>query len=141
MDSELIIVLIAFPIMFLFVSFIATRMGWSDVAELYRCDQKPEGRYHRYRSGGFGLSSYSNCLTIGICEQGFYLSLTLPFMFFHPPLLIPWDQFHSTRKKNFLLFHRTQTYIGIPTIAQLNLPAFVYDELIERETQIEIIKE
>ena len=144
-DSELIIVLITFliglPLMWVLISYIASQEGWSELAKLYRCYKKPEGTFRSFRSIRFGFGTYGNCVTIGFCDEGFYLALTLPFVFFHPPLLIRWEQFHSTHKKRILFWYGKTTYIGTPIMTQLNLPAYVYDELIERESQIALVEE
>jgi hypothetical protein len=72
--------------------------GWRGLSERFQAPEEfklqPEDRF-RGRSlqmRGFGVFpvNYSNCITIGITDQGFYLVPFFIFRFLHRPLLIPW---------------------------------------------------
>ncbi|MBD3672465.1 MAG: hypothetical protein HUJ26_02965 [Planctomycetaceae bacterium] len=143
MVPELKVILIVFavllPLIIVITFYLCSKEGWSDLGEHYRCDRRPEGKFFRFRSVRFGIAGYNNAISIGFCEEGLYLSQMIPIVLFHPPLLIPWEEFHSTRlKREFGLFLCTVTFVSQPVVTQMILPKFVYEELMARQPENDI---
>jgi len=141
-----LIIAIAFPILFVgiwvMVLFLVSILGgWSKLGKHYPDDPDVQRRSKSWKSGRLGWVGYNNCLTIGISDEGLHLSMPFPFRFSHPSLMIPWDQFHKTERKSRFGFQGTGTHIEQPVGVRLTLPAFVYDELIERESEFEYFDE
>jgi hypothetical protein len=124
------IFLVAFPLMWIGISFLISRIGgWSSLAKHYRDDQvrdlthlAEEVTWYRMRSVSMGISNYSSCVTLGASKTGLRLSVMFLFRVGHPPLFIPWSEFHSVRKKGILFFSMLDTYVGMPVVANVALP-------------------
>jgi hypothetical protein len=87
--------------------------GWRGLSEMYGApDQfrlQPADRF-RARSlqmRGFGIFpvNYSNCITVGVTDQGLYLVPLFLFRFLHPPLLIPWAAITDRKEGSSLWLH------------------------------------
>src|SRR5262249_10340878 len=85
--------------------------GWSTLARSYRAEAATDGGRFRLVSGSMGLkflpASYGSCLFVRVGNEGFRLSILLPFRFLSPPLLIPWSDVESVVEKRLLLFRYT----------------------------------
>ena len=67
--------------------------GWASLAQRYRCDQRFSGERLRFRSAAMRYwGHYGSCLTVGVNPQGLFLAVTTPFLPWHPPLFIPWNE-------------------------------------------------
>ncbi|MGZ0168258.1 MAG: hypothetical protein ACKVHE_01745 [Planctomycetales bacterium] len=103
--------------------------GWAELAKQFRAEELPSGKAFRFRSGSVGMASYGGCLTLRLTDSGLHISVGLfgiPLLW-HPPLLIPWSEFHSTTKRKFIFWTSTLTYISMPVIAHMTLPEWVSD--------------
>jgi len=121
---------IGFPIMWVSISILLSRMGgWAKLAECYADRGDEQGETHYMRSGSVGVVNYSSCLTLCVCKNGLRLSVLFPFRIGHPPLFIPWDQFHRISEKRVLFFRSLDTYVGMPVVAHMLLPIWVRDHL------------
>lgn len=120
-------VLIAFPLMWCGVLwFLAYLGGWSKLAENYRAETLEQGTAFRMRSGKVGIVNYGSCLTLTVCDSGLGLAVMLPFRIGHPPLFIPWSEFHDVCEKRFMfVLPFLQANVGKPPVARLQLPAWV----------------
>jgi hypothetical protein len=119
---------IGFPIMWVAVSLVLSHMGgWSKLAEHYADHQHVSGETYYMRSGFVGAINYKSCLNLRVCETGLRLSVLFPFRVGHPPLFIPWDQFHSISEKRVFFFRFLDTYVGRPVIANVVLPIWIRD--------------
>jgi hypothetical protein len=83
------------------VGFFSRRItGWASLAQRYRYDDRFSGERVRFRSAAMRYAShYRNCLTMGVNPQGFFLSLSIPFLPGHPPLFIPWNEITVRRTR------------------------------------------
>lgn len=121
---------IGFPIMWVSMSLLLSHMGdWAKLAEQYADSHMEQGETHCMSSGHVGSVNYKSCLILRVCENGLGLSVLFPFRIGHPPLFIPWDQFHSTSEKRVLFFRFLDAYVGTPVVANLVLPLWVRDHL------------
>lgn len=104
--------------------------GWAALAKEFRATEMPSTKAYRFCSGSVGLANYGGSLTLRMTDEGLHLSASVvgvPILLWHPPLLIPWSEFHSTKKRKFLWWSSTVTYVGMPVIAHLTLPGCVAD--------------
>jgi hypothetical protein len=103
--------------------------GWWDLAKNYAVAAEPEGKRFEFQSIKVGHSNYSACLTIVVGGEGLYLRVFPMFRCGHPPLLIPWSEFHSLKEFKILwLWPMVEMRIGTPTIATLTLPLYIIEQ-------------
>ncbi len=110
--------------------------GWAKLATKFRTEELADGDIHRFCSGSVGMSNYGGCFTIRVMDSGLHISASLfglPILLWHPPILIPWSEFHSTTKKSFLFWSSTTTYVGMPVVAHMTLPGWVAEYILSEE--------
>ena len=77
---------------------------------------------------GFGIpilfGSYRGCLHLGYCSEGVYLSGMFPFVLFHRPILIPWEDAVVTSSSDYLLYS-----MAVPTVS-ISISSTVYNRLL-----------
>src|SRR3979409_784496 len=83
--------------------------GWSKLAKHYPDSETCHGKISRFQSGHIGLVGYGLCLTLEVCETGLRLSIMFPFRIGHPPVFIPWEEFHSVSEKRVLFLRLLDT--------------------------------
>lgn len=112
--------------MFVFVLFILSKKGWSDLASEYQLDNSFEGERAGVISVAINGVNYNNCLLLKYNDEGFYLRPIFIFRLFHKPLFIPWKAIRDIRDKKVLFVQLKELVIGEPTIAimQMRKPAF-----------------
>lgn len=121
---------IGFTIMWAAASLLMSHVGgWANLAKHYPDNVDEQGETHGMCNGYVGVISYKLCLILGVCKNGLRLSVLLPFRIGHPPVFIPWDQFHRVYEKRVLFFRVLDTYVGTPVVANVVLPIWVRDHL------------
>jgi hypothetical protein len=119
---------IGFPSLWVAVSLLLSRVGgWAQLAERYPVTSPCEGPTFYMQSGSVGLVNYKSCLTLRICATGLRLSVLFPFRVGHPPILIPWKEFHSTAEKRVFFYSFLDAYVGMPVVAHMALPIWIRD--------------
>lgn len=101
---------------------------WKKLALRYRATATNVGRTVYFSSAQMGPVSYGMCLSLTVCDAGLGLSVMrvfMPIQIAHPPLFIPWTEFHNVIQREFLCFRFIEVYIGSPTIGSLQLPIWV----------------
>lgn len=97
-----ILFLFFFAGMWCLVCFRISRLGWSEWAQIYRCNRKLQGKSYGGRSGRFSFQgSYHRILNMVLCNEGIGLSVMLPWRVGHPPLLLPWSKVVGVEERNF----------------------------------------
>jgi hypothetical protein len=99
--------------------------GWARLAKHYRSYGRERGQMFYLRSARVGWVGYGSCLTFGVNDGGLQMSVLWPFRIGHPPLFIPWGEFHNIYEKRHFLFHMFDSLdadIGNPTVARVRLP-------------------
>jgi hypothetical protein len=139
MNAPIVIVIVVLGVLSWFAGMyiMAQLGGWAALAMEFRATEVPSSKAYRFRSGSVGMANYGGCLTLCMTDRGLHISagvFGMPLILWHPPLLIPWSEFHSTRKRTFLWWSSTVTYVGMPVIAQMTLPGYVAD-YIDRENR------
>lgn len=107
--------------------------GWRALAGKFRVTTMPEGEARRFQSVSMtrvpGLpASYGFCTVLTITPGGLGISVPAPFRFGHPPLLIPWTEFHAVQTRAVLFSKFVDAEIGSPRLATVRLPAWVFEQ-------------
>jgi len=122
----IVVVVITVPLASLASLYIISHAGgWAALSKRFPATEKPAGKTYYCRSGSVGQAGYGACLNLHVVKTGLYMSVAFPFRFAHPPLFIPWEEFHSTSRKWLLFWPVTDTYVGMPVAAHLTLPTWV----------------
>jgi hypothetical protein len=99
--------------------------GWHSLAKAYRNNAKSSGKSFSFAKMLLGTGSmpmsYRSCMTIRLDSIGMSLSVFLPFRFFHPPLLIPWNAVSSCRQERFWFMKCTAIELLDPQMQMLFL--------------------
>lgn len=85
----------------------------------------PVKRFDRL-TGKVGGVRYKSCLTAVRSAEGLRLSVSVPFGFAHPPVLIPWAALHNPMSRQTWFVDRIVVEVGRPTVATLELPSEVF---------------
>lgn len=108
--------------------------GWASLAKEFSATEKPTGNKHRFHTltlRGAGYPGITYCLT----DSGLYIAMPLFLKLFHPPLLIPWDQFYNTSVEDLLFGSCTITYIGSDSVIAARMPPEMA-EIIQEHQQL-----
>jgi hypothetical protein len=97
--------------------------GWRKIHRHYGpvIGSFPPGRH--MLSGRIGWLSYNNVLTVATDPAGLYLKVFLLFRPGHPPLFIPWGEFHGIDHTKVLFSTTVRAVVGHPKITTITLPA------------------
>jgi len=115
--------------MFVFVMFILSKKGWSDLANRYQFDGVFQGNRYGIISAAINGVNYNNCLMLKYNEQGFYLRPILVFRLFHKAVFIPWREIKDTRDKKVLFVQLKELVIGDPAIAIMQMRYSTFEKI------------
>src|SRR3977135_2062016 len=90
--------------MWILITFIISRMGWSDLSAHYETINPFLGQRVGIISASINSANYNNSLILKYNEVGIYLRPIIIFRLFHKPILIPWTEIKEVRNKNILFF-------------------------------------
>jgi hypothetical protein len=90
--------------------------GWTTLAKRFGLRASFVGERWTVQSGYMRSNiGYGNCLTVGASPHGLYLAVMPLFRFWHPPLLVPWDEITLSRQK-FVFFRFVRFGWGVNSI-------------------------
>lgn len=81
----------------LIVLLIGYMSGWQRLATQYSSRDAPQGQFFPLESALINGTRYKNALTIGVTNDGLYMSPFFLFRIGHSALLIPWGAFQNLR--------------------------------------------
>ncbi len=114
------------PAMWCFLSWLLSRLsGWSRLARQYRSLRGIDGESAHMRTGKIGVVSYHSCLSFRVNDDGLRIAVAFPLRLGHPPLFIPWDQFHHVAEDPIMYSHKVKVSVGQPTLVRMTLPGWV----------------
>ena len=117
---------LAFPAIWIMVSLLLSHIGdWTALARRYRSEAPVEGPTFHMCSGYVGSVCYRSCLVLRMCETGLQLSVLFPFRLGHPPLFIPWDEFHGMPKTGTSSSRFLDVCVGRPAVGTVSLPIWI----------------
>lgn len=114
---------------------IAKLGGWAKLSKHFATTEKPTGKKYRFRGLSFGSVNYPG-ITYSPTDSGLYIAVPLFSKLFHPPLLIPWDQFFNTSREQVLWRSYTQTYMGSDAVISAKMPHWMAEVIEEHQRQI-----
>ena len=102
--------IVLFPVIWIAVVWIiGTFSGWRRLAHV--CPGQvdiPAEKMISFQNLGFGrFTSYNNCVSFGVSDQGLYIRVMVLFRIGHPPIFIPWDN---------LVFEECKLWKMIPAV-------------------------
>lgn len=107
--------------MWTLVTYIISRMGWSNLIDKYLYQDHFIGERVGIISASINSANYKNSLILKYNEDGFYLRPMFLFRLFHPPVLIPWKEIKEVRTNKVLFSTTKQLIIGNPFVAMITL--------------------
>jgi len=99
--------------------------GWTKLATQYRVDKPVLGERAHMRTGRIGPVNYHSVLSFRCNDDGLAIAVAWPLRFWHPPLFIPWSEFHRVAPDAVLYSRRVKATIGNPAIARVVFPGWV----------------
>jgi hypothetical protein len=144
MESLALLLIVATPIFVLLVllgflwllfTVFARTSRWNALAARYPASMEPEGRKLTVQTIKVGVVRWRFCVTMVLSPRGLYLDVgprfpVLAAIHRHPPVLIPWSEFHSPRPgRLYLGWQATQLSVGQPEIAALTFPQGLYEQM------------
>lgn len=98
---------------------IAELGGWGSLAKVFATTRPPTGETFIFVSGKSNfISTYNNCLTLAVNDDGIRLHPMLLFRFAHKPLFIPWSSIAVMGGRRELFRYATAMEITKPTGVQ-----------------------
>ncbi|MGH8050326.1 MAG: hypothetical protein ACREPB_06695 [Arenimonas sp.] len=116
MESEFFLILLL-PVLWIGITaFLSLISGWHNLSSTFCRSETATGEVFNGVSGTIGRKyfpvNYSNCLSITVTPQGFYIRLLFIFRILSPQLYLPWQKIESvTEHKYFFLFPYTRIVI------------------------------
>ncbi len=131
MNAFVLPLIIAFPFMWCGGLLLLSQLGgWARLAERYPVNSVFIGREYPWQSAKIGMVSYGSCLTLRVSDSGLGMSVMFPFRTSHPPIFIPWSEFHDVHQKyEWFIFPILSVTVGRPAIVHLSLPRWVGDNI------------
>jgi hypothetical protein len=75
---------------YLLISLLGVISGWAKLGRRYPADRF-EGKKYHFRSASLRFAmNYNGCVTVGVNEEGLYLSVILILRPGHPAAFVPW---------------------------------------------------
>lgn len=125
-DLRSVYFIILIPVVWCLLAWLMSRLsGWSRLAQHYRSPPSISGESARMRSGRIGVVNYHSLLSFRVNDDGLRIAVALPLRLGHPPLFIPWNQFHHITEDPIMYSHKIKTSVGQPTLVRMTLPGWV----------------
>ena len=116
-----------FASLWVFVCWVLSHVGgWHTLSKTFRNNKPPTRKCVQNESMRVGLISYSHTMIFCLSTEGLSMSVMILFRVAHPPLLIPWSEFHNPRPSKVLWKKMVTVDVGSPTIRTLMLPEKAY---------------
>lgn len=135
MDKLLPYFPVLFPVFFLgmwvLVTFVVSRMGWSALATRYEGPAHFTGTRLGIISGSVNMSNYKNALVLHYSHEGIYMRPVWIFRLFHKPVLIPWTEIKEIKEQKVLFFTTKELTIGAPRVATVTFSEAVFRRMQE----------
>lgn len=116
MENPLYIILpiffVAFPLFFIGVIFLISRMGWRKLAAQFEYTHQFDGEKIKLTSAGIGLSNYNNVLNTYVNREGIYMRPRFVFKLFHPAVMIPWKEFRDYNEGKMWFVNTATVLVG-----------------------------
>lgn len=130
-----------FPVIFIgmwvLITFIISKMGWSRLAAEYPFDGPFTGTRVGMISASINSANYKNAIILKYNNEGICLKTVLFFRLFHKPVFIPWKEIKEVKDKKMLIASFKELVIGHPVVAVIVLNERTYNEIKGVSNKIE----
>jgi hypothetical protein len=99
--------------------------GWWALSRRYRATGRSLGSSFWMQSGAVGSVWYRSCLTLRVDREGLSVAVLPLWRFAHPPLSIPWREFHDIEERRGLFWRGVKMKVGSPPVATVEIPTRV----------------
>lgn len=122
MENTLIVVLIVVAALALALSiggfvvlllYLISKGGWGQLKQRYRVEQPPGGTVIRRQTVKVGLVTFKRCITVGIADEGLYLSM------WRTTVLIPWSELAAAGETTLFWRRVPVLAVGQPQVTTL----------------------
>ncbi len=115
--GAVIVVAVTFIAFWLLCFWLVAQLGgWASLAETFATDRPPAGETFDWTSGKCNfISTYNNCLTVSVSDEGIRIRPMLLFRFAHKALFIPWDAIARMGARRELMRYGTALEITKPS--------------------------
>jgi hypothetical protein len=121
-----------FPLLFIgswiLVTFILSKMGWSNLAGRYRSDGDFTGNNIGMISASINEVNYKGSIILKYNNEGLYFKTLFLFRLFHPPFFIPWKEISEISNKQFLFEKIVVLKIADPVVATIKISQSTYSK-------------
>ena len=121
-----------FPFLFIgswvLISFIISKMGWSNLVSKYKFDNNFIGNNIGMISASINNASYRNSIILKYNNEGIYFKTLFLFRLFHAPFFIPWEEIKNIKNKQFFFTSLVELSIGSPVIAKIKISQSTYSK-------------
>jgi hypothetical protein len=113
---------IAFVAMWCGICWLLSRLGgWNRLAARFAAQAPPRGKRFSMQSARIGWVNYNGCLTIHASPDGLHVAIWPLWRLGHPPLFVPWEEFHNARPRRFLWWKYVECEVLTPGPVKLQL--------------------
>jgi hypothetical protein len=102
--QDILLFIVVVPAIWLSASVLSSMLGgWRELASRYAAPKAGEATFvfaSISLHAGLLPTRYANCVTVRLSAEGF--GLAIPFLFMHPPVLIPWSAVRECREGGFV---------------------------------------
>lgn len=93
--------------------YLLSKGGWGQLKQQYRVEQPPSGTIVRRQTVKIGLVTFKQCITVGIANEGLYLSM------WRTTVLIPWSELAAAGETTFFWRRVPVLAVGQPQFTTL----------------------
>jgi hypothetical protein len=97
--------------------------GWDHLADYFGTSPTPRGDILQNQSIVAGRVPYLNCVTVGLGDEGLYLSVARPLT---RPLFIPWTEFRIIEDVRFLGYAGILVSLRNPIVGTITVPTGLF---------------
>ncbi len=114
---------LVFLALYLAKSMGGTTGGWQRLLEVYASDGAPPGETVKRQSIQIGAVTYKNCVTLGVTDQGLYVSLR------QKTVRIPWGEIRAVGQATLFWQKVPMLTVGDPPVATMTVPVAVFQTM------------
>ena len=120
---------IGFVCLWIIVSALISYLGgWWALSQYYLSKPHSVRKKWLFQSAAMRfMTSYGNCLNVGVTDRGLLLSVLFLFRFGHPPLLIPWEDIKLEKYSSWMMKGVRLNFSKVP-----NVPLYLREKLVRK---------
>jgi len=111
------------------ITFVLSRMGWSDLVARYEFKGVFSGTKIGIVSATINNVNYNGSMILKYNDEGMYLHPVILYRLFHKPVLIPWADIKEVRDRQILFLSIKELSIGNPLVARISLQEKTFNKI------------